>query len=83
MSLNLDLDLLVFASTSQLKFVKLQYLSLAPCRQMYRVTDESWVAETAVWLIPFLINVIPTLKGTPFYFLFEGMHLSVISELIK
>ena len=46
--------------------------SMAPCCQIYRVTDEAFVAETAVWSIPFLINVMPAPKGTVtlFYFLF-------------
>ena len=37
---------------------------LAPCCQIYRVTDETLIVETAVWPIPFLINVPTPLKGS-------------------
>ena len=49
------------------KDAKLQYFPLAPCCQIYRVTEEALVAETAVWPIPFLINVYTALKGSLFY----------------
>ena len=35
--------------------------SLAPCCQIYRVTVEAYVAETAVWPIPCLINIFTVL----------------------
>ena len=38
--------------------------------QIYRVTDEARVAETAVWPIPFLINALPTLKVKELIFTF-------------
>ena len=31
-----------------------------------RVTDETLIVETAVWPIPFLINVFTALKGSQF-----------------
>ena len=40
-----------------LKDAKLQEFFLAPCCKIYRVTEEAQVAETAVWPIPFLINM--------------------------
>ena len=33
---------------------------------MQRVTDETLIVETAVWPIPFLINVFTALKGSQF-----------------
>ena len=45
---------------------KLQQFSLAPCCQIYRVTED---AEIAVWPIPFLINIFTALKGSQFYFI--------------
>ena len=44
-------------------FRNLLCLSLAPCCQIYRVNDEIWVVETAVWPIPYFLYVFPALKG--------------------
>ena len=51
-------------------FSKLQWFSLTPCCQVYGVAEEAWVAETAIWSIPFLINMFTALflKGSRFYF---------------
>ena len=54
----------VLESNVLLKCAKLQYLLWFFC-QVYRVTDE----ESEVWRIFFLINIIPVLKGSEFYFL--------------
>ena len=62
--------LLVFISTILLKVAKLQYFALAPFCQTKRVTDEAYVAETAVWPITFLISMLTALKGSQFYFLY-------------
>ena len=66
---------LVFVSTTLLKVVKFQLFSLAPCCQIKRVTDETLIVETAVWHIPFFINVFTALKGSQFYFLFVFIEL--------
>ena len=60
--------LLVFISTILLKVAKLQYFALAPFCQTKRVTEEAYVAETAVWPITFLISMLTALKGSQFYF---------------
>ena len=49
-----------------LKVEKLQYFSLAPFCQTKRVTEETFVVETAVWPIHFLINMLFALKGSQF-----------------
>ena len=56
----------VFVSTSLMKDANLQSFSLAPCCQIYRVTEEAPVAETAVWPINFLIHNFIALKRSPF-----------------
>ena len=40
---------------------------MAQCCQISRVTEEAYVAETAVWPIPFLINMFSALKRSQFY----------------
>ena len=45
----------------------LNLIELTPCCQIYRVTE---VAETAVWSIPFLINMFNAFKGSQFFFYF-------------
>ena len=50
---------------------KLQLLSLAACCQIYRVTEEAQVAETAVWPIPFLMICSVLLKELSFKFYFK------------
>ena len=44
----------------------------ARCCQIfkYRVTEEAQIAKTAVWSIPFLINMFTALKGSQFFFCF-------------
>ena len=61
--------ILVFVSTSMLKVEKLQYFSLASFCQTKRVTEETFVVETAVWPIHFLINMLFALKGSQFIFI--------------
>ena len=46
---------------------KLQYIFLAFFASSFRVTEEDWLSETAVWLILFLLNVSTALKGTRNY----------------
>ena len=59
--------ILVFVLTTLLKLAKLQNFSLAPCRQILRVTEEALkVAEIMVWPIPILINMFAALKGSQF-----------------
>ena len=47
--------------------IAFQLFSLAPFCQIFRVTDENLIVETAVWPIPFLINVFAALKGSQLY----------------
>ena len=42
------------------------FLSFAPFCQIKRVTEETFVVETTVWLIHFLINMLAALKGSQF-----------------
>ena len=42
------------------------------------VTDETLIVETAVWPIPFLINVFTALKESQFYFLFAITAAGVV-----
>ena len=44
-----------------------------------RVTEEAKVAETSIWLIPFLINIFAALKGSHFLFLFAITAAGVVS----
>ena len=55
---------------------------MASCCQIYRVTDESLVAKTAVWPTPFLINIFTALKGSQFYFYVYGLHRVLIFDLV-
>ena len=36
--------------------------------QIYRVTEEAYIAETKIWPIPFLINMLTVFKGSQFDF---------------
>ena len=40
---------------------------------IYRVNEEALVAETAVWSIPFLINMYNALKGSQLFFIFYSL----------
>ena len=48
--------------------MQIQIFSLAPCCQIYRVTEEAQVAETAVWPIIFLMNMLTALKGSQCFY---------------
>ena len=49
--------------------------------QIFRVTEEAQVAETAAWPIPFLIDMFTAHKGSKFYFYFqEGSQYKVLSR---
>ena len=52
-----------------------QIRSVSFC-QMYRVTDEALIAETAVWPNFFLMNVFFAFEGSkPFYYYFLSLQL--------
>ena len=53
------------------KICKFTALSSGSFCQIYRVTDEALIAETAVWPNFFLMNVFFALKGSNFLLLFN------------
>ena len=69
----------VFGSPVLLKCAKLQFFFSGSFCQVYRVTDEALIAETAVWSVFFLINIITALKVTQFSFSFAITAAGVVS----
>ena len=57
--------------TSSLKF-KITIYFLAFFASSFRVTEEDWLSETAVWPTLFLLNVSTALKGTHNYIFISG-----------
>ena len=61
--------------TSSLKFKITEYF-LALFASSFRVTEEDWLSETAVWPNLFLLNVSTALKGTHNYILLGRYELT-------
>ena len=60
--------------------LKITYIFLAFLASSFRVTDEDWLSQTAVWPILFLFNVSTALKGTHnnYYILFVVTAAGVV-----
>ena len=54
---------------------KLQYIFLAFFASSFRVTEEDWLSETAVWPTLFLLNVSTALKGTHNYIFIQYLSM--------
>ena len=59
------------------KICKFTALSSGSFCQMYRVTDEALIAETAVWPNFFLMNVFFALKGSKLFIIITCFRLNV------
>ena len=60
-------DISVFEMTAVIKICKFTVFSSGSFCQIYRVSDESLIAETMVWPNFFLMNVFFALKGSKLF----------------
>ena len=61
-------DKSVFETTAIIKICKFTVFSSGSFCQIYRVTDEAFIAETMVWPNFFLMNVFFALKGSKLFY---------------
>ena len=66
-----------YDSLDEIKSMLKTSYSLASCCQIYGITEEAQVAESAIWPNPFLINMFTALKGYQFHF----YYLEICSPL--
>ena len=60
------------------KICKFTALSSGSFSQIYRVTDEALIAETAVWPNFFLMNVFFALKGSKLFIIISHKEAQII-----
>ena len=68
---------------SHVKIFKFTALSSGSFCQIYRVTDEALIAETAVWPNFFLMNVFFALKGSKLFIIIYYIIIIVLIGLIR
>ena len=68
-------DISVFETTAVIKFCKFTVFSFDSFCQIYRVTDEAFIAKTMAWPNFFLMNVFFVLKGSKLFIIIISIGL--------
>ena len=71
-------DISVFETTAIIQICKFTVFSSGSFCQIYRVTDEAFIAETMVWPNFFLMNVFFALKRSKLFIIISMVHYSLL-----